>query len=172
MQFKGKVVLTSILMLSLCYLSSCATKTNLLTISFDVSYDISTISDDDYKPSIHVFDNKDELIDFFGVSPYYVGENFYNDIEQFETKFGFDHYLIAYFEQMLNASCTINAYIDEVENDCMVIVFDYNYPKSDIYLPADSYYQGFYLIDKDSCEDQNMRITFKIEDKVLYIKDF
>ena len=172
MRFKGKLFSSSILIFTLCCLPSCDTKINLLTTYFDVFRNPVTISDDNYQPSIFLFKNKEDIIDFFNIYPYEIGDKFYEDIENFERNFGFDNYLVIYFSQILNVSCDVNAYIDETENDNIAIVFNYNYPKSDIYLPADVYYQNFYLIDKFIFKNEYSKITFKIAEDVLFTMDF
>lgn len=172
MRFKGKMFSASILMLCLCCLSSCDIKTNLLTIPFDVSYEPSAIDTENYKPTINLFNDKVELINYFSASPYEVGDKFYTDIDAFESEFGFDNYLIVYFEQMLNVTTTVNAYMDGTDNEDVVIIFNYNVSKHDTYLPADSFCQCFYLIDVRNFDNQIITITFKIGDKVFCTEKF
>ena len=121
MGLKNRLISTSMLLLCSCCFASCTAKQNLQTISFDVSRDISSISDDDYKPSVHVFENREELVDFASVYPYDPGEDFYADIEHFETKFGFANHLIVYFGQMLNVATSVKAYIEEGETEKRVV---------------------------------------------------
>ena len=172
MGLKNRLISTSMLLLCSCCFASCTAKQNLQTVSFDVSRDISSISNDDYKPSVRVFENREELIDFASVYPYDPGEDFYADIEHFETKFGFADHLIVYFGQMLNVATSVKAYIDETENEKIVITFEYDVPESDTYLPADSYFDEFYLVEKGDLGGQRKTVTIKIGTQVVYTESF
>lgn len=167
MKSKNKLIVASILVFSLFNLSSCSKKASLSTISFDVSCDISAITAEIYKPSVRLFTNTEDLINYFSFSPYTIGDDFYTDVEYFETKFGFDNYFVVYFEQMLNVSTTVNAYIDENDNENFVIVFDYGALESNTYLPADAYQQTFYLLNIENINEHVTTITFKIGENVL-----
>ena len=172
MRFENKLIVASIIVFSLFNLSSCSKKPSLSTISFDVSYDISTITAENYKPSVRLFTNTADLIDYFSFSPYSMVFNFYTDVDYFKTKFGFDNYFVVYFEQMLNVSTTVNAYIDKNDNENFVIIFDYNVLESDTYIPADGCQQSFYLLNVQNFNEHVMTITFKIGENVLCTENF
>lgn len=167
MKFKNKLIVASIFVFCLFNLFSCSKKPSLSTISFDVSCDISAITDEIYKPSVRLFTNTVDLINYFSFSPYTMGDDFYSDVDYFETKFGFDNYFVIYFEQMLNVSTTVNAYIDKNENENFVIIFEYNALESNTYLPADAFQQTFYLLNTQNINEHVMTITYKIGEKVL-----
>lgn len=167
MKFKNKLIVASIFVFGLFNLFSCSKKASLSTISFDVSCDISAITDEIYKPAVRLFTNTVDLINYFSFSPYTMGDDFYTDVDSFETKFGFDNYFVVYFEQMLNVSTTVNAYIDKNENQNFVIIFEYNALESNIYLPADAFQQTFYLLNTQNINEHVMTITFKIGENVL-----
>lgn len=167
MKFKNKLIVASMFVFGLFNLSSCSKKASLSTISFDVSCDISAITAEIYKPSARLFTNTEDLINYFSFSPYTIGDDFYTDVECFEIKFGFDNYFVVYFEEMLNVSTTVNAYIDKNDNENFVIIFEYNALESNTYLPADAYQQTFYLLNIENINEHVTTITFKIGENVL-----
>lgn len=171
MKFKNKLIVASMFVFGLFNLSSCSDKPILSTISFDVSYDISTITSEIYKPSVQLFTNTVDLINYFSLSPYTIGDDFYTDVECFETKFGFDNYFVVYFEQMLNVSTTVNAYIDKNDNENFVIIFEYSTLESNTYLSADAYQQSFYLLNIENINEHVTTITFKIGENVLFTEN-
>ena len=53
-----------------------------------------------------------------------------------------------------------------------VLTFEYDVPESDTYLPADSYFDEFYLVEKGDLGGQRKTVTIKIGNKVVYTESF
>lgn len=146
-------------------LASCTANAPLATVSLDVSYDISFARAEDYEPSIHLFSNREELVDFLSISPYSLGDDFYSDLDQFEDDYGFDDHLLLHFGQILNDSELVDAYIEEGNDGESFIDFKRNSVTTDTHLTSESYYQAYYRIDKYHSGQQ--KLTFRIDGEVF-----
>ncbi len=144
----------------------------LPTITIGVSCDLSVIDYAYLIPFLAVFDCREDLINYFSVFPFYMRSNFYSDVDNFEGEYGFDNYLIVYFGVWTDASERVNAYINEVKNGNIDIVFEYSVFDAEATITSIEYLQRFYLIDMHSFEDQISSITLKIDEEILYSEDF
>lgn len=142
MRKSKKIYLSIILMSFSTSLFSCTSKNYLDTFDFDVSY-IGEIEEENREASIKLLSSKNDFIGFFSSDLFKIGTNFEQDIDKFDNEFGFDNFSIVYFVQLLNATSKVEASIVKTNSDGLEINFEYSDTNSDVYLPAEHYYQQF-----------------------------